>query len=76
MQPANFSHSEWKITSRTDHFHVIIVSGHTLDLIVTRNFDQLIISPSWAKYLFSNHIPVPFNVQIGKPTLEKNTDFL
>ena len=48
------------------------ISGHTLDLIVTRNFDQLIISPSWANCLFSNHIPVPFNVQIGRPTLEKN----
>ena len=52
-------------------------SGHTLDLIITRNSDQLIISPPWANYLFSDHMPVHCNVQMEKPTLKKkNADFL
>ena len=34
------------------------ISGHTLDLIITRNSDQLLISASWADHLFSDHMPV------------------
>mgnify|MGYP001793724833 CR=1 FL=1 len=37
---------------------------------ITRNSDQLIISPPWANYLFSDHMPVNCNIQIEKPALQ------
>ena len=47
------------------------ISGHTLDLIITRNSDQLIISFPCANYVFSDHMPVHCNVQIEQRTLKK-----
>ena len=46
------------------------ISGHTLDLIITRNSDQLLVSSPWTDYLFSDHLPVHCNIQVEKPLLK------
>ena len=46
------------------------ISGHTLDLIITRNSDQLLVSSLWTDYLFSDHLPVHCNIQVEKPLLK------
>ena len=46
------------------------ISGHTLDLIITRNSDQLLVSSTWTDYLFSDHLPVHCNIQVEKPLLK------
>ena len=48
------------------------ISGPTLDLIITRNSDQLLVSAPWADHLFSDHIPVHCNIQVEKPSFKKS----
>ena len=43
------------------------ISGHTLDLIVTRCSDSLLFAKPIADYLFSDHITVLCDLQLGKP---------
>ena len=43
------------------------ISGHTLDLVITRLSDQLGISTPWTDYLFSDHMPVYSKLQVCKP---------
>ena len=45
------------------------VSGHILDLVITRKFDELISTASVVDYLFSDHIPVCCELVIKKPSL-------
>ena len=47
------------------------ISKHTLDLIITRQSDQLGISKPWTDYLFSDHMPVHCQFTISKPSLRK-----
>lgn len=49
------------------------ISGHTLDLVITRNSDQLSIYPPWTDHLFSDHLPVHCCVQVDKPTFDKKS---
>jgi len=49
------------------------ISGHTLDLVITRNSDQLSISPPWTDHLFSDHLPVHCCVQVDTPTFDKKS---
>ena len=48
------------------------ISGHTLDLIITRNSDQLLVSAPWADHLFSDHMPVHCNILVEKPSFKKS----
>ena len=48
------------------------ISGHTLDLVITRFSDHLSISTPWTDYLFSDHIPVYSKLQVYKPALKKS----
>ena len=43
------------------------ISGHTLDLIVTRCSDSLLFAKPIADYLFSDHITVLCDLELGKP---------
>ena len=46
------------------------VSGHTLDLIITRNNGDLILSRPSVEYYISNHAFVQSHVSVPKPSLE------
>ena len=48
------------------------ISGHTLDLVITRLSDQLGISTPWTDYLFSDHMPVYPKLQVCKPALKRS----
>ena len=48
------------------------ISGHTLDLIITRLSDQLDICSPWTVYLFSDHMPVYSKLQVCKPVLKRS----
>ena len=48
------------------------ISGHTLDLVITRLSDQLGISTPWTDYLFSDHMPVYSKLQVCKPALKRS----
>ena len=48
------------------------ISGHTLDLIITRLSDQLDICSPWTVYLFSDHMPVYSKLQVCKPALKRS----
>ena len=48
------------------------ISGHTLDLVITRFSDHLGISTPWTDYLFSDHMPVYSKLQVYKPALKKS----
>ena len=43
------------------------ISGHTLDLIITRCSDSLLCAKPIADYLFSDHITVLCDLELGKP---------
>ena len=43
------------------------ISGHTLDLIITRCSDSLLSAKPIADYLFSDHITVLCDLELGKP---------
>lgn len=43
------------------------ISGHTLDLVITRFSDHLGISTPWTDYLFSDHMPAYSKLQVYKP---------
>lgn len=44
------------------------ISGHTLDLIITRCSDSLLTATPMADYLFSDHITVLCDLTLGKPS--------
>ena len=44
------------------------ISGHTLDLIITRCSDPLLCAKPIADYLFSDHITVLCDLKLGKPS--------
>ena len=48
------------------------ISGHALDLIVTRLSDQLDICSPWTVYLFSDHMLVYSKLQVCKPALKRS----
>ena len=48
------------------------LSGHTLDLVITRLSDHLGISTPWADYLFSDHMPVYCKLQVPKPAFKRS----
>lgn len=48
------------------------ISKHTLDLIITTQYDQLGISRPWTDYFFSDHMPVHCQFTISKPSLRKH----
>ena len=48
------------------------ISGHTLDLIITRLSDQLDICSPWTVYLFSDHMLVYSKLQVCKPALKRS----
>ena len=48
------------------------LSGHTLDLVITRLSDHLGISTLWADYLFSYHMPVYCKLQVPKPAFKRS----
>ena len=48
------------------------ISGHTLDLIITRLSDQLDICSPWTVYLFSDHMLVSSKLQVCKPALKRS----
>ena len=48
------------------------ISGHTLELVITRFSDHLGISTPWTDYLFSDHMPVYSKLQVYKPALKKS----
>ena len=43
------------------------ISGHTLDLIITRCSDSLLFAKPMTDYLFSDHITVLCELELGKP---------
>ena len=48
------------------------ISGHTLDLIITRLSDKLDICSPWTVYLFSDHMPVYSKLQVCKLALKRS----
>ena len=48
------------------------ISGHTLDLVITRLSDHLGISTPWTGYLFSDHMPVHCKLQVSKPPFKRS----
>ena len=49
------------------------ISGHTLDLIITRCSDSLLYAKPIADYLFSDHITVLCDLELGKPPPKSKT---
>ena len=43
------------------------ISGHTLDLIITQRLDSLLFAKPIADYLFSDHITVLCDLELGQP---------
>ena len=44
------------------------ISGRTLDLIITRCSDSLLLAKPMTDYLFSDHITVLCDLELGKPS--------
>lgn len=60
-------------TGREQHVKIPThVHGHILDLVITRQSDNIIKSPPWTDCLFSDHLPVFCNLEIEKLTLTKS----
>ena len=48
------------------------IHGHTLDLVITRQSDNIINTSPWTDCLFSDHLPVFCLLQLEKPSLVKS----
>ena len=48
------------------------VHGHTLDLIITRQSDEIVKTQPWTDCLFSDHLPVFCELQISRPSLVRS----